>query len=299
MSAALAWVLLCVLNLPLSAGANRWGADYFPNVEVTAQDGTRLRFYDDVLKGRSVAVNAIYTRCRDECPLETARLAQLQRLLGERVGKDIWLVSITLEPEHDTPAVLKAYAARFGIGPGWLFLTGSARDMRLIARKLGLSRSGDAASRDGHAASLMVGNEPTGQWMRNSAVDNPTFLAATIRNFLGWRDEPVGADYRQATPLAIDKGQHLFESRCAACHTIGHGDRVGPDLAGLTRRRDEAWIARFIRGPEKVRAEADPATVALLKRFPDVRMPDLNLGGADVADLVAYLRTRAGVTVPP
>src|SRR4249920_1742307 len=71
-------------------GANRWGADYFPNVMLTTQDGTSVRFYDDLLKGKSVAVNVIYTSCKDECPLETARLAQLQRLLGARMGKDIF-----------------------------------------------------------------------------------------------------------------------------------------------------------------------------------------------------------------
>src|SRR5256885_6799647 len=77
---------------------NRWGADYFPNVLLTTQDGTAVRFYDDLLKGKAVAINLIYTSCTDECPLETARLVQVQRLLGERVGKDVFFYSISIDP---------------------------------------------------------------------------------------------------------------------------------------------------------------------------------------------------------
>src|SRR5713101_6746241 len=148
-----------------ACAANRWGADYFPNVPLITQDGTAVRFYDDLLKGKSVAVNVMYTSCKDECPLETARLAQVQRLLGERMGKDIFFYSISIDPKRDTPAVLKDYAEKFGVGPGWLFLTGKEEDIRLVAKKLGLSRQNDALRRDGHTAILMVGNEPTGQWM--------------------------------------------------------------------------------------------------------------------------------------
>ena len=288
------WLAAAALLLAASAApAARWGADYFPNVPVQAQDGRTLRFYDDVLKGRAVAVNVIYTACKDECPLETAQLAQVQRLFGERMGRDITFVSITLDPERDTAPALKAYADKFGVGPGWLFLTGKKADLQLVIRKLGLSRAGDATARDGHAASLMVGDEPSGQWMRNSAVDNPAFLAATIGNFLGWRESPIGtADYAKARPLAIDKGQHLFESRCSACHSVGGGDRIGPDLAGVTERRERAWVARYISAPEKVRAASDPTAAALAKRFPDVRMPNLGLGTQDVSDLLGFLAKR-------
>ena len=80
--------------------ANRWGADYFPNVVLTTQDGKEVRFYDDLLKGRTVAINIMYTSCTDECPLETARLVQLQRLLGERMGKDVVFYSISIDPRR-------------------------------------------------------------------------------------------------------------------------------------------------------------------------------------------------------
>ena len=95
------------LDIRPALAANPWGANYFPNVPLTTQDGTTVRFYDDLLKGKSVAINLIYTSCQDECPLETARLVQVQRLLGDRVGRDIFFYSISIDPKRDTPEVLK------------------------------------------------------------------------------------------------------------------------------------------------------------------------------------------------
>src|SRR3982751_1915422 len=133
------------------ASADRlWGPDYFPNVPLITHAGNVVRFYDDLLKGKSVVVNVIYTRCKDRCPLETAKLAQVQRLLGNRVGKDIFFYSITLDPERDTPEVLKAYAQKFHAGPGWTFLTGKMEDIRLVAKRMGLASLKDAAGRGGH-----------------------------------------------------------------------------------------------------------------------------------------------------
>ena len=289
--AALAMALLW----PLFAGAgNPWGADYFPNVALTTQDGTEVRFYDDLLKGKSVAINVIYTHCKDECPLETAKLAQLQRLLGERVGRDIFIYSISIDPMRDTPKVLKAYAQTFGAGPGWLFLTGKESDIRLLTKKLGLSRRSDADSRDGHVASLMVGNEPSGQWMRNSAADNPQFLAVTIGKFLGWNDPSPTKAYAEARPLSIGQGEYLFATRCSACHTIGQGDKIGPDLLGVAKRRSRAWLDRFLAEPDRLLAEGDPVATALFDKYGKVQMPNLGLGRDEVAALREYLSAGQG-----
>ena len=273
--------------------ADRWGADYFPNVPLTTQDGTTVHLYDDLLKGRSVAINVMYTSCKDECPLETARLAQVQRLLGERMGRDIFFYSISIDPRRDTPEVLKKYAEKFGVGPGWLFLTGKPEDIKLVTKKLGLSRGSDSANKDGHTASLMVGDVPGGQWMRNSAVDNPQFLATTIGNFLGWRDTKSGKSYEEARPLSVGQGEYLFGSRCAACHTVGQGDKMGPDLAGVTLRRDRAWLARYVAEPDKMLAEGDPIATALFEKYKNARMPNLRLGSADVNAVLTYLETKS------
>jgi protein SCO1/2 len=279
-----------------TAADNRWGADYFPNVALTTQDGKTVRFYDDLLKGKSVAINVIFTDCKDVCPLETANLVQLQRLLGDKVGKDIYFYSISIDPVRDTPEVLKAYAEKFGAGgPGWLFLTGKPDDIKLITRKLGLIRARDApTSRESHhAAYLMLGIEANGLWTRKHAVDNPRFLAATMGTFFGWKDAQPQASYAEARPLAIKEGQRLFQSRCSACHTIGQGDKTGPDLLGVTGRRERAWLARYISDPEQVLAAGDPIAGALYNKYKKVGMPNLRLSSSEVTELVSYLEARS------
>ena len=286
---------VAVPSLPPAFATNPWGANYFPNVSLTTQDGATVRFYDDLLKGKSVAINLVYTRCKDECPLETARLVQVQRLLGSRVGKDIFFYSISIDPEHDTPEVLKGYAEKFGVGPGWLFLTGREADVKVVAKKLGLSRRNDAANRDGHQPILMIGDEPAGRWMRNSAVDSPKFLATTIGNFMGSKNpQPARSSTEVAQLRAPDAGTYVFQSRCSACHTIGKGDTVGPDLAGVTARRDRGWLVRYLRAPDRMLAENDPIAVSLVAKYKNVPMPNLRLTEGEIAVVIAFLEARSG-----
>src|SRR5262245_54628524 len=155
-----------------AAAQSRWHAGYFPNVELTTQTGERVHFYD-LIKDRTVAIELIYTSCQFACPLETARLAQVQALLGDRMGKDIFFYSISIDPAHDTPAVLSEFAKKFKAGPGWTFLTGKPEDIELLSKKLGLYTPPDPENKDGHTPALLIGNEATGQWIRGSALDNP------------------------------------------------------------------------------------------------------------------------------
>lgn len=289
-----------------SAAAPRqaWGARHFPNVRLLTHEGQAVRFYDDLLKGKAVVINLMYTHCEDACPLETARLAQVRRLLGERPGRDINFYSLSIDPARDTPAVLHAYAEKFQTGPGWLFLTGDQSDIQLLAQRLGLASRTDDADRDGHLPSLMVGVEASGQWMRLSALDNPRFLASKIDSFVsGWnerdrRRQDATGSYAAARPIeGMDAGSYLFRTRCASCHTVGRGDALGPDLAGVTERRDADWLKRFIKTPELLRAERDPLALALFEQYKTVRMPNLRLGDGDVEALIGYLSTH-GATAP-
>jgi len=293
-------VLLVAVALPGSrpaVGAERWGAEYFPNVPLITQDGKKVRFYDDLLKGKAVVINAIYTHCTDRCPLSTARLAQVQRLLGDRVGNEIFFYSLSIDPERDTPEVLKAYAEKFHVGPGWLFLTGKQEDIALVQQKLGLWSRTDIYDPDGHLTSLMIGNEPTGQWMRQAGLDNPQFLATKLSSFLlGWQQRVTASDasYAAATPIdGLDAGGYLFRTRCAACHTVGAGDALGPDLLGVTARRERAWLRRFIQAPEEMLAQQDPIALELFARYNQVRMPNLGLGDGDVEALIRYLEAQS------
>jgi len=275
-----------------SAQDTRPRADYFPNVRLTTQDGATVRFYDDLIKDKTVAIDLIYTTCQYACPLETARLAQVQRVLGDRVGRDIFFYSITIDPAHDTPAVLKEYAERYHVGPGWLFLTGDAADIELISRKLGLYTSPADAGPDGHTPSLLVGNEATGQWMRNSALDDPRFLARTIGDWLNsWKTNAARPlqSFADVPMLAFDRGEYTFRNHCAACHTIGGGDRIGPDLKGVASSRDRGWLERYIAAPDRMLADGDPIARALLEEYKQVRMPNLSLTQDDARVLIAYI----------
>lgn len=296
---ALLAVAVTLLQSGSAASGGPWGPGYFPNVPLITQDGKVVRFYDDLLKGKAVAVNLIYTQCSASCPLETARMRQVQRILGDRVGKDIFFYSISIDPVHDTPEALKAYAQKYHVGPGWLFLTGKEEDIKLIAKKLGLSSLTDAANGDRHLPSLMVGDEPKGQWMRNSAVDNPRFLATTIGNFLGWKSAEPEKSYADIRELPkVDPGTYLFKTSCAPCHTIGKGDGIGPDLANVTTRRDHRWVTRMITEPDRLLAEGDPIAAQLFAKYEKVRMPNLSLGAEDVAVLLTYIEKESHSMVP-
>ena len=282
-----------------AADNGQWGANYFPNVPLTTQDGTTVHFYDDLLKGKIVAIDLIYTHCKDMCPLETARLAQVQRILGDRVGKDIFFYSISIDPERDTPAELAAFAEKYHAKPGWLFLTGKPKDIQLISKKLGLYSDPDPTNRDGHTAYVLLGNEATGQWMRNSALDNPQFLAALIGGWLNsWKDGKARKSYAEVPAISLgDKGQYIFATHCAACHSIGHGDNVGPDLLGVTTVREQAWLSRFIAEPDKMLAERDPVAVALFAKYKQVNMPNLRLSSVEIGAVLNYLKTQSAA--PP
>ncbi len=109
-------ILLGVAGEAAGKAGSVWGADYFPNVPLVTHEREIVRFFDDLIKEKVVVINFIFTRCPDVCPLETARLLEVQKILGDRVGKDVFMYSITIEPDYDTPEVLKRYAKKFPAG---------------------------------------------------------------------------------------------------------------------------------------------------------------------------------------
>ena len=275
----------------LKAQGGPRGGDYFPNLPVVTQDGKTLKFYDDVIKGKIVVINFIYTHCPDLCPLATARLGQVQEKLGDIVGHDLFLVSLTVDPERDTPERLKEFSASFSAGPGWLFLTGAPVDIRSINAKLG----NKSTTLSEHRNEIVLGNEATGEWQRNTVFGDLDRLIMDIHAMdPKWRNQVRAPTYDEASntgyALGLAPGQTLFKKLCTPCHTIGVGDRVGPDLRGVTERRERAWLENFIRHPDTMRAERDPEALALVAKFPGARMPALGLAEVDASDLMAYLR---------
>jgi protein SCO1/2 len=289
-------LLLC-MSVP-SLGESRWGADYFPNVPLVTHEGETLYFFEDMIKDKVVVINFIYTICPDSCPLETARLARVQEILGDRVGKDIFIYSITIDPENDTPEVLAKYAERYRAKPGWWFLTGKESDITLLRRKLGLYLEEIQDDSNNHNLSLIIGNQGTGQWMRRSPFENPYVLATQIGSWLsGWKaPSKAPLDYADAPDVRnISQGEQLFRTRCATCHTIGNGIEglpeglVGPDLLGVTRKRERKWLRRWLAVPDKMLEEGDPIALALYAQYNNLPMPNMRLSKVDVKDLLRYI----------
>jgi protein SCO1/2 len=162
------------------------GAEWFTNVAVTTQDGQALRFYDDVLKGKIVLINFFYTECDALCPLMTENLCNVQALLGPRVGTDIFMVSISLRPAHDTPEVLAAYARSYGVGPGWQFLTGGKDDIELLRHRLGFVDSDPVQDADleEHIGTVRIANVPLHRWAMSPALLNPVALVRAVKRVI-------------------------------------------------------------------------------------------------------------------
>lgn len=273
-----------------------WGANYFPNVPLQTQDGKTVRFYDDLIKDKKVLINFMFATCDDGCPLDTANMLKVQKLLGSSVGKDIFIYSITLDPEHDKPKVLKEYADLYGVGPGWLFLTGTRADIDAIRAKFGIT-----GKMTEHANTVRMGDDPRGLWMSVPLNTDPAYIATEIRNSFdpGWSAGKKLRSIADAPKTEIfGAGQLLFSSRCAACHAFGKGDRLGPDLMGITDRRERDWLINYLAEPNKMRAAGDPIALELAKRN-KVLMPQLNLTHENLENLLLYLEAQDAPRVKP
>jgi len=151
---------------------------YFTDVELIDQDGKKVHFYSDVLKGKTVVVNAFFTTCTSVCPPMNRNMEKIQEALGDRVGRDVFLVSITVDPENDTPARMKEYAKKFHAGAGWTFLTGKKENLDWALYKLGQY----VEKKDDHTTVFIIGNEPTGLWKKAFGMANVAELVQLVES---------------------------------------------------------------------------------------------------------------------
>jgi protein SCO1/2 len=177
--------------LALPSGKKAWAAptprdlireDYLPNTLLTNHEGEQVRFYDDLIKDKFVTINMVYTSCKMTCPLVTANLVRVQKLLADRIGRDLFMYSITIDPKRDTPKVLKKYAKTHGVGKGWQFLTGKPEDIENLRIKLGFKWADPVrdANKDFHTGNLRYGNEPLMLWGMVPGIANPSWVAKCI-----------------------------------------------------------------------------------------------------------------------
>jgi len=152
-----------------TAAAESPAHKYFGDVKLVNQDGQEVRLYTDLMQGKTVVINAMFATCTGACPVMSGTMAKIQDHLGDRVGKDVRLISITVDPVNDTPAKLKEYANRFHAKPGWQLLTGSKENVEAALRKLG-QWTEDPSN---HQTLFLIGNDRTGLWKKAFALAKP------------------------------------------------------------------------------------------------------------------------------
>lgn len=154
---------------------------YFTDLPVIAQDGKERRFFSDVLKDKVVLIYLFFTNCKAACPMINQKLANVQPLLGDRLGTDITMISITTDPANDTPPVVKEYSEHFGPRPGWLFLTGETQNIVSIVRRLGHTSPDPNA----HSTFLTVGNVAKARWTKLRPTASEAEIAEMLRLLAG------------------------------------------------------------------------------------------------------------------
>src|SRR5262249_45339007 len=152
---------------------------HLPNLSLVTHEGKRGFFYDDLVKDKVVTLNFFSANCDKVCPLVTANLAKVQKLLGDQVGRDIYMYSFTLKPEEDNVEVIRNYRKKFAAGPGWTFLTAKPADMEKLRRAIGFTYPDPAIDKDKtqHIGNIRYGNEPLMYWAACPGMAHPEFVA--------------------------------------------------------------------------------------------------------------------------
>ena len=147
-----------------------------PDITIYDQNGKRLRFYTDLVKGKTVAINFIFTTCTTICPPMTATFRRVQQQLGERDGRNVHLISVSVDPVIDVPERLHDFAAKFNAGPGWTFVTGSKTDIDSLLNAFRVA----VTDKNDHTSIILVGNDLAGYWTRAYGLASPTTLVDLI-----------------------------------------------------------------------------------------------------------------------
>ncbi|MFC5697282.1 SCO family protein [Pseudomonas sp. GCM10022186] len=174
------------------------GTARFPNPILLTHQGRRVAFYDDLIRGKVVVLNMMYASCGRNCPTATVNLRKVQQMLGERLGRDVFMYSITLQPELDQPRHLQEYIDKFGIGPGWQYLTGTPQDILDLRYALGFYDVDPLV--DGnqltHTGMVRIGNEAINRWTMAPSLTDPEHILSAI-NHVDHRVELASEGFQQ------------------------------------------------------------------------------------------------------
>ena len=195
-------------SMPPTEAAKREGpgVSYFPNFVLRTHENRPVRFYDDLIAGKIVVINMMYAQCDGICPGVTSNLMRVREALKGRVGRDIFMYSLTLQPEQDSPDALRHYVEMHGIAPGWDFLTGERSEMEVLRRKLGFVNPDPAADADRaqHTGLIRYGNETLDRWAACPALANPEQIVNAIQSMDTWKT-------KQARVAAAGAGKPVEE----------------------------------------------------------------------------------------
>lgn len=153
---------------------------YLTDVVLVDQNGAEKHFYSDLVKGKVVIIDAMFTTCEGSCPMMERNFARIQEWLGPRLGRDVNLISISVDPGTDTPARLKTYADNLKARPGWYFLTGDKANVDLILHKLGLY----VEDKQDHLSVFLIGNDRTGLWKKAFGIATPEKIIPVVDSVL-------------------------------------------------------------------------------------------------------------------
>ncbi len=161
-----------------AAAQHEKSRNYFTDLELVTQDGDKVRFYSDVLRDRVVLINFIFTNCGDACPMATHKLNMVKNSLEGLMGNPVYFISISIDPERDTPAAMKKFAKEHNANhEGWLFLTGNPQNVNHIVKKLG-QYSEDVEM---HSTLMLAGNVNKRHWMKITPLTPPPIIAEKLR----------------------------------------------------------------------------------------------------------------------
>jgi protein SCO1/2 len=175
--------LLCLAllaALPALAQEGNGAAHYFQNLRLIDQDGHSIDLYNDLMKGKVVVINSFFAECHGSCPAMAKTMQSVQERLGDRLGRDVFLISITVDPHNDTPAVLRKYSAEWKARPGWSFLTGSPEQVAAALKKLGQY----VEQRESHNNIILVGNDRTGLWKKVFGLAKADDVYASVESIV-------------------------------------------------------------------------------------------------------------------
>ena len=187
-------VAVWLLSFGVTVAVAGSSAPALPDVTVTDQDGVSHRFYSDLVKGKTVAINFIFTSCKTSCPAAAALFAGVQHQLQQTAGREVTLLSISVDPTVDRPQQLRTYAAKFGAGSGWKFLTGVPYEFKQLLKALGA----DVVDKADHSPMILIGNDATGEWTRLYRLASVPQVAAAISS-VGGPSTPLPRDQAPAS----------------------------------------------------------------------------------------------------